>query len=111
MGWLNNTINWFSRGVGKAAEYAKKIGEFVTPIARRIGEWAPLVGNIAGTAIDGIGLATGQGAWAVPLGESVRMGGNWLGTLGSKVADYGDIATNVAGNMHQSLSKFNGGAG
>jgi len=104
MGWLNNVGSWFKKTIGNIGGYAKKIGEVGGNVAQKIGQLSPQIGGIIGTALDGIAAATAQPELAL-LGESIRAGGNLIGSyantghqIASHVNNLGNSLTTVHDN-------------
>jgi len=105
MGWFNSVINFGKKVIGSIGPALKKIGTVGMNIGRKLGEWSPAIGNILGTAIDGIGAVTGQ-AELIPLGEGIRGIGNMIGSyansahqISSHVANAGDSFNNLTSSF------------
>ncbi len=105
MGWFSKVKNFASRAVGAVGGVVKKVGHFVAPIARKVGEWAPAVGNVAGYGLDVLGGVTGQPE-LIAAGEAVRRGSNWLSGIAHKGADISQRVGDVGGQAAALAEKY-----
>jgi hypothetical protein len=96
MGWFSAIKGFASRAVGAVGNVLKKVGHFAEPIIRKVGDWAPTIGNIAGYGLDAVGGALAQPE-LIALGEGIRRGANWLGSAASKAADISNSIGNIGG--------------
>jgi hypothetical protein len=106
MGWFSNVgskvSGWFKKTIGTIGSYGKKIGDFGMQLGKKIGEYAPTIGAIAGTLLDEIGAATANPELAL-LGESIRAGGNLIGSYantGHQIASHVHNAGNALTTVH-----------
>ncbi len=102
MGWFSNVGSWFKKTIGKIGGVAKTIGSFGMAAAKKIGQYAPEIGGIIGSALDGIGVVTANPELAL-LGETIRAGGNLLGSYantGHQIASHVNNAGNALTTVH-----------
>ena len=79
MGWFSKALSWGKKAVGWVGGTAKKIGSFAVDVTKKLGEYAPLVGNLVGTALDVVAIGLAQPELAI-AGEAVRAGGMMIGS-------------------------------
>jgi len=98
MGWFSNAFGFGKKVLGNLGGVLRKVGDIGGNIAKKVGEFASPIGNIIGTAIDGLAAVTGQPE-LIPLGEGIRAAGNF-------VQGWADKANTVAGHVSNAGNKI-----
>jgi len=94
MGWFSAIKGFASKAVGAVGSVLKRVGSFAEPVIRKVADWAPTVGSVLGYGLDAVGGALAQPE-LIALGEGIRRGANWVGSVGQKAADISNTIADI----------------
>ena len=99
MGWFSRLRASSSRAIGSVGSVLKKVGALAAPIAKKVGDWAPVIADAVSAGAAALGHPEIV-AGAQVAGRALHTVGEWAGRVGSVA----DKAQAVGG----ALQKFGG---